>query len=138
MNDASYFAAPFLAWFLAGCIKFSVNSIKSKSLAFNQIGYGSFPSNHSSIVTSMVALIGFREGIQEPAFGVAVTLAFVVMLDANSLRRQIGLQAKKLNVLTISSDSEPLRERMGHTKIEIAAGIVVGFVTGFLVHCISQ
>ena len=125
--DISYALTPFLAWLVAGCMKFAINSIKAKRLAFGLIGYGGLPSNHSAIVSSMAALIAFKEGIAHPAFGVAVTLAFIVILDANSLRRQVGKHAAAINALAAGAAShQTLRERMGHTRVEIAAGVVVG------------
>lgn len=125
--DFSYALTPFLTWLVAGMIKFLINSIKLKQLAFGLIGYGGLPSNHSAIVSSMAALIAFKEGISHPAFGVAVTLAFIVMLDASSLRRQIGKHSAAINrLISPSSTHGPLRERMGHTRTEIAAGILVG------------
>lgn len=125
--DITYALTPFLAWLVAGCMKFAINSIKAKRLAFGLIGYGGLPSNHSAIVSSMAALIAFKEGIAHPAFGVAVTLAFIVILDANSLRRQVGKHAAAINTLAAGAAShQPLRERMGHTRVEIAAGVVVG------------
>ena len=49
------------------------------------------------------------------------------MLDANSLRRQVGKHAVAINKLTLSTPyHKALRERMGHTRLEIAAGIAVG------------
>ncbi|QFY44887.1 divergent PAP2 family protein [Candidatus Methylospira mobilis] len=125
--DFCYAWTPFLAWFAAGALKFTINSIKAKRMAFGLIGYGGLPSNHAAIVSSMAALIGFREGADHPAFGVAITLAFIVILDANSLRRQVGMHAAAINRLTASAPlRETLRERMGHTRNEIAAGILVG------------
>ncbi len=124
---------PFIAWLVAGCTKFAVNSIRAKQLAFGLIGYGGFPSNHSAIVSSMAALIAFQEGIEHPAFGVALALSFIVLLDANSLRRQIGKQAEAINRLQQDSDIPPLRERIGHTKVELLGGIVVGIVTAYAV-----
>jgi len=125
--DFSYALTPFLAWLTAGIMKFIINSVKAKQLAFGQIGYGGLPSNHSAIVSSMAALIALKEGIDHPAFGVALTLAFIVMLDANSLRRQVGKHAAIINKLAITMPDRPtLRERMGHTRIEIAAGVLVG------------
>lgn len=121
-----YLITPFAAWLVAGITKFIVNSIKAKQLAFGLIGYGGLPSNHSAIVSSMAFLIAFKEGITHPAFGVAVTLAFIVLLDANSLRQQVGKHAKAINVLQTDSEMKPLRERMGHTRIEILAGVIVG------------
>ncbi|MFH1493840.1 MAG: divergent PAP2 family protein [Pseudomonadota bacterium] len=122
----SYVITPFAAWFVAGVLKFLVNSIRAKQLAFGLIGYGGLPSNHSAIVSSMAALIALKEGISHPAFGVALALAFIVMLDANSLRRQIGKHASVINRLVSGSSHELLRERIGHTRIEIGAGILVG------------
>lgn len=132
--DFSYALTPFLAWLVAGVMKFVINSIKARQLAFGLIGYGGLPSNHSAIVSSMAALIALKEGIEHPAFGVAVTLAFIVMLDASSLRRQVGKHAVAINTLAATSQSHlPLRERMGHTPVEIAAGVLVGVVVAAVV-----
>ena len=134
MSYYSYLITPFLAWLVAGCLKFIINSIKAKQLAFGLIGYGGMPSNHSAIVSSMVALIAFKDGIDVPAFGVALTLAFIVMLDANSLRRAVGKHAVAINQLAKENPAyEPLRERMGHTKAEILGGVVVGCLVGYIV-----
>lgn len=134
MSYYSYLITPFLAWLVAGCLKFLINSIKAKQLAFGLIGYGGMPSNHSAIVSSMVALIGFKEGVSVPAFGVALTLAFIVMLDANSLRRAVGKHAVAINKLAKNDpEYQLLRERMGHTKFEILGGVVVGCLVGFVV-----
>jgi acid phosphatase family membrane protein YuiD len=125
--DLSYALTPFLAWLVAGVMKFLINSIKAKQLAFRLIGYGGLPSNHSAIVSSMATLIALKEGVGHPAFGVAITLAFIVMLDANSLRRQVGKHAVAINKLAVGvSDHQSLRERIGHTRLEIVAGIAVG------------
>ena len=133
--DISYALTPFLAWLVAGGMKFLINSIKAKRLAFSLIGYGGLPSNHSAMVSSMAALIAMKEGIDHPAFGVALTVAFIVMLDANSLRRQVGKHAMAINRLASSSDAHvALRERIGHTRIEIAAGILVGIAVAAVVH----
>jgi hypothetical protein len=123
--DLAYLLTPFLAWLCAGSLKFVINCAREGRLAFDLIGYGGLPSNHSAIVGSMCALIALREGIGHPAFGVAVTLAFIVLLDANSLRRQVGKHAAAINRLDAQAG---LRERMGHSRAEIAAGLVTGAV----------
>lgn len=133
MNYYSYLITPFLAWLIAGCLKFLINSIKAKQMAFGLIGYGGLPSNHSAIVSSMATLIAFKEGIDTPSFGVALTLSFIVMLDANSLRRAVGKHAIAINKLAKDNpEYQQLRERMGHTKVEILAGICVGIVVAFM------
>lgn len=135
MQGAIYLITPFAAWLVAGCLKFAVNSLRAGRPAFGLIGYGGLPSNHSAIVSSTAALIALREGMAHPAFGVAVTLAFIVMLDANSLRRQIGRHAEALNKLRDTGE-KPLRERMGHTRVEIAAGIVTGCVVAWALNAL--
>jgi acid phosphatase family membrane protein YuiD len=132
--DYGYLICPFAAWLTAGGLKFIINSLRAGKWAFSLIGYGGLPSNHSAIVSSMASLIALKEGIQHPAFGVALTLAFIVILDASSLRKQIGKQAQVLNQLTKATQiKSELRERVGHTITEIIAGIVVGVVIASLI-----
>jgi acid phosphatase family membrane protein YuiD len=132
--DLAYLITPFLTWLVAGVTKFTINSVRARRLAFGLIGYGGMPSNHSAIVTSMATLIALREGVSHPAFGVALTLAFIVMLDAASLRRQVGRHAVAINSLVTDADQPKLRERMGHTRAEILGGVMVGALIAWLVH----
>lgn len=128
--DFAYLVTPFLAWLCAGSLKFAINCLRERRMAFDLIGYGGLPSTHSAIVGSMACLIALREGIAHPAFGVAVTLAFIVLLDANSLRRQVGKHAAAINRLDAAAC---LRERMGHSRAEIAAGLATGATVAWLV-----
>ena len=132
MKTWIYFVTPFVAWLVAGAVKFFVNCVREKRLTFDLIGYGGMPSNHSAIVASMASLVALREGADSAAFGVSLTLAYIVILDANSLRRAIGLHAQVLNRLSNSTSN--LRERMGHTKVEITAGIFIGIGVAYFLH----
>jgi acid phosphatase family membrane protein YuiD len=137
LSVIGYAIVPFAAWVVAGSLKFAINTIRAKKLAFGQIGYGGLPSNHSSIVSSTAALIAIRQGFDSAAFCVALALAFIVILDANSLRRQVGHHAESINSLNVSRGIDSrLRERMGHTRLEIAAGILVGIGVAFLCRAI--
>ena len=90
------------------------------------------PSNHSTIVSSIVSLIGFREGLNNPVFGVALTLAFIVILDAGSLRNQVGKHAIMINQISKNNQEHlPLREKIGHSRTEILAGITLGIMVGW-------
>ena len=138
--DISYLATPVLTWLVVGPIKFLINSARQRRWAFNLVGNGGFPSNHSAVVTSMASLIALREGIDHPAFGVAVTLAFIVMIDANSLRQHVGRHAEAINRVAAGTQGHVhLRERMGHTLIEIGGGVGTGIAMGFaLFHLFQQ
>ena len=120
-----YLITPFVAWLVCGVTKFFVNCVREKRLAFDLIGYGGMPSNHSAIVSSMAALIAFQEGIDTPAFGVALTLAFIVMLDANGLRKKMEQHAIAINKIN-KYENHILRERIGHSQLEIMFGILSG------------
>lgn len=133
--DIAYLVTPLITWITVGPIKFLINSVKARKWAFNLVGNGGFPSNHSAVVSSMATLIALREGIGHPAFGVAVTLCFIVIIDANSLRQHVGKQAAAINRLAgkapddtsaIGNGNKWLRERMGHTVVEICGGLCTG------------
>ncbi|QJD92183.1 divergent PAP2 family protein [Duganella dendranthematis] len=135
--DIAYLVTPLITWVTVGPIKFLINSVKARKWAFNLVGNGGFPSNHSAVVSSMATLIALREGIGHPAFGVAVTLCFIVIIDANSLRQHVGKQAAAINRLAEGNDKHKwLRERMGHTLVEIAGGLCTGIAIGHIVHAI--
>jgi acid phosphatase family membrane protein YuiD len=137
--DFTYLVTPALTWLVVGPIKFVINSVRHRRLAFDLVGNGGFPSNHSAVVTSMATLIALREGIEHPAFGVAVALACVVMIDANSLRQHVGRHAAAINRLAgAASTVKPLRERMGHTLVEIGGGFCCGIAVAFAINFLSS
>ena len=124
---------PLLAWLAAGSLKFVINSLRARRLAFDLIGYGGLPSTHTTVVVSMASLVAFREGVDGPAFGIALTFAFIVILDAVSLRRRIGDHAAAINRLDRGAGGgAALRERIGHTPLEVAAGTLLGVLLGWL------
>jgi acid phosphatase family membrane protein YuiD len=58
------------------------------------------------------------------------------MLDASSLRRQVGRQAAVINRIASTMPQEELpllRERMGHTGLEIVAGVLTGIAVAYAV-----
>lgn len=121
-----YLITPFAAWLVTGSIKFMINTLRFRELAFKHIGYGGMPSNHSAIISSAVTQVALQEGINNPAFGVGIAIAFIVLLDAASLRKQIGRHAKAINQIKAKVNEDSLRESIGHKPIEILAGLIVG------------
>jgi hypothetical protein len=127
-----YFLAPIIAWFAAGGLKFLINLIRHGSEAKKRIGNGGFPSNHTTIVTTVTMLIGFQEGFDSPVFGLGVAVIMIVIIDATGLRRHVGYHAASLNQLLNSPSKH--RESMGHTKIEVLGGLALGTLFGYLIH----
>jgi acid phosphatase family membrane protein YuiD len=139
-TDLVFPLMPFVAWLASGVLKFCVNSLRNRRLAFDLIGYGGFPSTHSTIVSSTVTLIALKEGLSSPALGVAVTLAVIVVIDALSLRKQMGAHATRINLLCSNNGVQIglLRERMGHSRNEVLAGILVGFCVAALLDALTR
>jgi uncharacterized protein len=133
--NLSYFFCPLLAWFIAGSLKFAINSFRSKRLSFDQMGYGGLPSTHTAIVTSTTTLIALQEGLSSPFFGIAFTFTIIIIIDAIGLRRQMGKHARAINQLTQDAFSQkPLKETMGHKMYEMLAGFGVGVIVGWVMY----
>jgi hypothetical protein len=127
LGGTAFVIAPFLGWVVAGSVKFAINSLRGRALAWQQIGYGGMPSTHSTIVSTTTVLIGLREGWNSAPFSVAAALSLIVILDAMSLRAKIGEQARVLNQLRAGEPTgRPLREKIGHHWTEVAAGALLG------------
>ena len=50
------------------------------------------------------------------------------------MRKQVGMHAKIINRLNEEDQKKMLRERMGHTYIEIFAGIITGIFSAYVVN----
>ena len=126
-----------LAWGLAACGLAQVSKLLFE-LIFKKrwrpsvlIETGGMPSSHSALVTGTAAGVGLQLGFDDPMFALASTIAFIVMYDASGIRRSAGLTAAKVNqmskVNTIESSKEnTLKESLGHTKIEVLVGSLLG------------
>ncbi|KAJ4894230.1 Acid phosphatase/vanadium-dependent haloperoxidase-related protein [Raphanus sativus] len=135
----------FLAFALAQFLKVFTNWYKEKRWdSKKMISSGGMPSSHSATVTALALAIGLEEGAGSPAFAIALVLACVVMYDASGVRLHAGRQAELLNQIVCEFPSEhplstvkPLRELLGHTPIQVAAGAVLGCVVAFLMRSTS-
>ena len=124
-----YAIAPLVAWLVAGALKFGINHVRFGN-ARERIGNGGFPSNHTTIVTTAAMLAGFREGFDSAAFGIGAAVVMIVAIDASGLRRHVGRHAARINAL--DPDGGRLRESMGHAPFEIAGGLGLGVLLGYL------
>lgn len=128
-----YFFVPFVAWFVAGSLKYLINRVRFGKAAYGHIGNGGFPSNHTTVVTTITWLIGLNEGFDSPIFGLGIALIMIVIFDATGLRRYVGNHARTINELTQSS-SDKHRESVGHTRLEILGGLMLGIILGYIIY----
>lgn len=126
-----YFLLPFVAWVVSGTLKFLVNSFRTGSFKGGKklIGYGGLPSTHTSIISSAVFFYGFSEGFFNPTFTLGLSVMMLFIMDAHNLRIKVGKHAEVLNKL---QNETVLRERMGHTWLEIFCGLIVGAAIGYV------
>ena len=139
-NNPTFLAA-LAGWFGAQSVKFIWNLIKNGQVDFRyMISTGGMPSAHSASVSGMATSAGLREGFGSTVFAVALVMALVVMFDAQSVRRAAGQQARLLNQIVEERFKEhhlatnKLAELLGHTRLEVLAGLLLGVAAGLLVH----
>jgi uncharacterized protein len=133
--DVAYLAAPLTAWVTAGSVKLAISLLRSGRLDWAQVGLRGLPSNHTAVVSATAFLIGLREGVQTPLFALAVTLALIVIFDALHLRREVGAHAAALNdLLQYDTKRSRLREHIGHQRLEVVGGLLVGLGCALSLH----
>ena len=123
------------AWFVAQVVKTIIHAIINKRLVWERlVGDGGMPSGHSATVTSLATLSALTYGTDSFQFAVTVILAIIVCHDAMGVRQQAGKQAVLLNELiksfeALTSNALPevkLKEFVGHTPVQVLAGILLG------------
>ncbi|MFH1553053.1 MAG: divergent PAP2 family protein [Candidatus Omnitrophota bacterium] len=131
----------FLGWFIAQVIKVTAGVIKEKRFNFRWfVGTGGMPSSHAAGVTALATSVGLYEGVSTPLFGVALMFTIVVILDAAGVRRATGQQAEVLNKIMDDIywkkriQEDRLKELVGHTPVQVIAGIITGLTVAFLLY----
>ena len=103
-------------------------------------GSGGMPSSHSSTVCSLATAAALQYGVGSFEFSISFILAMVVMYDAIGVRQETGKQARVLNRLLFDDFlkldgvvlQEKLKEYVGHTPIQVAAGAILGILIAFI------
>lgn len=133
-----------LAWFVAQVLKTLINFILLGKFQLERMwGDGGMPSAHSATVCAMVIATARSEGFGSALFAVAAVVAIITMHDAMGVRRETGEQAKVLNKMIeqwidVTEKNAPflqnmhLKEMVGHTPLQVVAGVLLGSLVGFL------
>jgi uncharacterized protein len=101
---------------------------------------GGMPSSHTAMVLALSVSVGIQYGFGGPYFAIAAIFSAIVTYDATGIRRAAGYHAQLLNdlveelqnVFRDGFNPKPLKELLGHTYTEVAAGAVLGVLTALL------
>ena len=136
-----------VACFLAQGLKLVVEVIQHQRFNLRVlVETGGMPSSHSALVAALATSIGLSMGWDSNEFAVATIFAIIVMYDAAGIRWAAGEQAKILNQIledpqleTIKDRLEaPIKELLGHTRLEVLAGSCLGVAVSFVVFAALQ
>lgn len=132
-------AAAATAWFIAQAIKMVLSFIENKRIDWSlATASGGMPSSHTAFVIAATTMIGKAEGVESSIFALAVVLSIVVMYDAMNVRRAVGHMGQTLNQMINKInkagklDVENVKEILGHSPMQVFAGLVLGLVVGML------
>ncbi len=93
---------------------------------------GGMPSSHSALVSAVATGVAVEYGFDSPLFALAVAMTMIVTYDAAGIRRQAGEHARAINLLIAEALSghqmapRRFKEVLGHSRQEVAAGVVFG------------
>ncbi len=135
--------AAVLAWLVAQILKVLLEWLLHKRLSAERLwGAGGMPSAHSAMVCALTVSMARFYGVSSPVFALSVMFSFVTIYDAMGVRRETGEHARLLNKylkqMKSQDDDDPspeidLKEYIGHTPMEVLAGVLLGILVGVLI-----
>jgi acid phosphatase family membrane protein YuiD len=138
-----YLLTAMSAWAVAQVVKTILYAVMNGRLDWERLfGDGGMPSGHSATVSSLAVFCALMHGTHTHEFALAAILAIIVCHDAMGVRHETGKQAMILNELVkafeeLNSEDLPevkLKEFVGHTPIQVIAGILIGIANGIVMH----
>ena len=131
------------SWFFAQISKVFINAWIQKKIVWERlVGDGGMPSGHSATVSSLALATGLVYGFGSVQFAVTAILAVIVCHDATGVRQETGKQAMVINEMLDTferlkmgySSDIVLKEFVGHTPLQVAAGIALGIANALFMH----
>lgn len=133
------------SWLFAQILKAILHMIINKKFDIHRLfGDGGMPSGHSATVSSLAMLSALTHGPASFQFALAAIFAIIVCHDAMGVRQETGKQAVLINEMVksfeiLSSKELPevkLKEFVGHTPVQVLAGVLLGIANAFLMRSI--
>ena len=131
------------SWLIAQILKTIIYAVINKKIDFLRlIGDGGMPSGHSATVTSLAMLSALVYGTGSFQFALTAIVAIIVCHDAMGVRLETGKQAVLINEIVksfsiLSTNELPevkLKEFVGHTPIQVFAGILIGIIKAVIMY----
>jgi acid phosphatase family membrane protein YuiD len=133
--------AALAAGLAAQALKVVVDLVRTRRLNLLRFfDNGGMPSSHTALVTTLTIGIGLYAGVGSSLFAVTLLFSLYFMFEAAGLRQEVGNQARVLNDLvdeirhTHHVDPKRLKELVGHTWGEVAAGLLFGLLVSALAY----
>jgi hypothetical protein len=132
--------SPFIAFWIAGLLKVPIHRLTDHKWKWGLVtSTGGMPSSHSATVSALALAVGLNTGFDSASFAISMVLASIVIHDAVTIRRQAGMQAVRINIIFDdllaghALSEKDLKEVLGHTPFEVAAGVGVGLLTALFI-----
>lgn len=131
------------SWFVAQVIKTIIYAILNRKLNLRWMySDGGMPSGHSATISSlaMYSLLAYGPGSFQ--FAITLVLAIIICHDATGVRRETGKQTILLEEFLkafeeLGKEDFPevkLKRFVGHTPIQVLAGVTVGVCNALLMY----
>ena len=135
------FGTTVAAWVIAQSIKVLLGVLRERRFDFRWfVGTGGMPSSHAAGVAALSTSIGVSYGFDSALFAVTLVFTLVVLFDAQGVRFSTGKMAEVLNKMLDDIywkkklDEEQLKELIGHTPVEVFAGVFLGILVSLLLY----
>ena len=137
------FWSSLLSMLIAQLLKCFVEARINHKFSFKPfITNGGMPSSHAASVTALATSVGIIYGFGSTLFVICLFFALIVFNDAINVRLETGKQAQTINEWSkileelFSKDGfkeEHFKTLVGHTKLQVLWGIVLGIVVSSLI-----
>ena len=128
---------------MAQVLKTILYALENRKLDISRLfGDGGMPSGHSATVSSLAMMSGLVYGLGSFQFAMAGVLAVIVCHDATGVRMETGKQSMVINEILDTfermkmgySSDIVLKEFVGHTPLQVAAGITIGILNALFMY----
>ena len=139
-----YLITAISAWAVAQAVKTILYALMNGRLDWERLfGDGGMPSGHSATVSSLAVFCALMHGTGSHEFAVSAILAIIVCHDAMGVRHETGKQAVLINEIMDAIEklkvehkmpAIELKEFVGHTPLQVAAGITLGILDALFMY----